>query len=206
MKPVLTCMILTAVGLWFAQAVDLSLQVQRTAPPVHPVNTVVAGLTVVDVAVDAATHSLRTRVLQGEMPFVESALNALKRWTFTVPAGVADARTSATFLFRPPAIYPVKVLDKPVRPWTTAEDAPALPRKVLDPGYPVTSVAQGAVILRVGINTDGLVAKVETISGNAGLIQQSRGAVDHWEFSPARVSGKAVPSTVFVVISFVRPT
>jgi hypothetical protein len=50
------------------------------------------------------------------------------------------------------------------------------------------------------------VTSINTIDGNIDLTEQAKPAVMNWTFPPAIVSGKAAPSTAYVVISFVTPT
>ena len=193
-------------ALWLTDGRDLSLQLDRAVPPVHPVNTQSLGMAVVEIQVNSTTGALDTRVLYGEAPFVTSALKALKQWRFHAPAGAEVSRTSVTFLFRPPAVYSLKPGSTLVRPWMPGEDWPALPQEVIDPGYPAASIVTGAVILAARIDAAGVVSGIETVVGIGSLTEQARFAVKDWKFSPAIVSGERVPSTAFVVISFVLPT
>jgi TonB family protein len=103
-------------------------------------------------------------------------------------------------------IHAVKPLPAPVKPWNPLADAPALPREVVDPGYPVNSVAQGVVILAAHLDAEGQVTSIDTITGIGSLTEPAIQAVQQWKFTPARLSGKPAPATAYVVISFVRPT
>ena len=185
---------------------DISMRVQRVEPPAHPVNTPATGLVVVEIEIERTTIKMQTRVLCGESPFVPSALEALERWRFVAPPEAEIGRTSVTFLFQSPAIYSVKIGATAIRPWNLDKDFPALPQEIIDPGYPPTSLATGAVILEVRVNASGIVTGARPVSGIEPLTDQAQEAVKQWRFSPARISGKAAPSTVFVVISFVLPT
>jgi hypothetical protein len=70
----------------------------------------------------------------------------------------------------------------------------------------MTATAEGAVVFAVRIDDTGDVSGIETLVGIETLTEKARLAVKEWKFSPAIASGKKVPSTAFVVISFVRPT
>lgn len=188
------------------QAHDLSLRVERSVPPAHPFNTQATGISVIEIELDGITGGLKTRLLYGEPPFVTPALNALMGWKFALPLNTDLSRTSITFLFRSPAIYSARIPTLAIRPWVPGLDAAALPQQVVDPGYPVTSIAHGVVILTVKVDAQGNVTGVETISGDASLSEESQKAVKSWKFSPAQLAMKPVPSTAYVVISFVRPT
>jgi hypothetical protein len=87
------------------QPQDMSLLLEHATPPSRPVNTLATGISVVEVEVEARTHSMQTRRLNGNSPFVTPGLNALMRWGLAVALGVASARTSVTFLYRSPNIF-----------------------------------------------------------------------------------------------------
>jgi TonB family protein len=197
---------LPLLGISLLQDRDLSLRVERSVPPSHPVNTLATGVTVVEIELDGLTGGLKTRPLYGEQPFATSALKALMGWRFALPPEADLARTSITFLFRSPAIYAARIPALAVRPWAPGLDIPALPQEVVDPMYPAASTAQGVVILAAKVSAEGEVTGVETVSGDALLAEQSRAAVKAWRFSPARKSMRNVPSTAYIVVSFVRPT
>ena len=197
---------LVAVALLLLDQQDVQLRVQRVEPPAHPVKTLATGLVVVEIDIERITGKVQTRVLSGESPFVPSPLEALRQWRFVVPPDTDIGRTSVTFLFRPPAIYSVKVGATAIRPWDPNEDFPPLPQEVIDPGYPPSSLATGAAILEARVNASGVVTGTKPLEGVTALTDQAREGVKYWKFSPAKMSGKAVPSTVFVVISFVLPT
>jgi TonB family protein len=165
-----------------------------------------AGLVVAEVEIEPISGKMQTRVLCGEPPFVASAEEALKQWRFILAPETDIGRTSVTFLFRPPAMYSVKIGTTATWPWDLDGDFPALPQQVIDPGYPPSSLATGAAIFEVQVSASGMVTSIKTIGGVQPLTNKAQEAVRKWRFSPARVSGKAAPSTVFVVISFVLPT
>lgn len=149
---------------------DVSLRVQLAVPPVRPVHTIAAGLVVAEVGLDQAAGALQTRVLHGDAPFVPPALDALKHWRFAAPPGVVRSRTSITFLFRPPAFYTTAMGTVAVRPWMPDEDCPALPQRVIDPGYPAASLSTGSVILEVQVNEAGVVTGIDAIRRNSGTV------------------------------------
>lgn len=67
----------------------------------------------------------------------------LMGWRFALPQDTDLSRTSITFLFRSPAIYSSRIPTLTIRPWAPGLDSAELPQRVVDPGYPVTSIAQG---------------------------------------------------------------
>jgi TonB family protein len=198
--------LLVVVALLSLAGQEGSMRVQRVEPPAHPVNTVATGLVVVEIYIERTTGEIQTRMLHGESPFALSALEALKQWRFVAPPEPDIGRTSVTFLFRPPSIYSVKIGATAIWPWDPSLDFPALPQEIIDPGYPPTSLSTGAAILEVRVNASGAVISISPVGGITPLTDQAQEAVKNWKFSPAKISGKAAPSTVFVVISFVLPT
>jgi TonB family protein len=205
MRVLAKIILMLAWGLTLSDPQDTSLRTMRAVSPVHPVNTVATGVVVIEVELNHATRALDTRILFGDTPFLPSALDALAHWRFEGSSDAAKSRTSVTFLFRSPAIYAMKIGAGPIRPWSASGDTSALPQQIIDPGYPQTSIAAGAVILEAHVDAAGHVNDVETISGIASLTEPAAAALRNWHFSPAIVSGKAVPSTAVVVISFVLP-
>ncbi len=197
---------LPVLGLLLLQQPDPSLLVEHIVIPAHPLNTVATGVSVVEIELNGRTGRQQTRLLYGSSPFVAPGLNALMSWGFALPPEAGTARTSVTFLFRSPAIYAVNIPRIAVKSGGHRSNSPAVPLDILDPGYPAASVAQGAVALAVNVNSDGLVTSVRRISGDPSLVEQSVRALTSWRFSPARISGKPVSSTAYVVISFLRPT
>jgi TonB-like protein len=202
MRPALTCIL----SLLLFQQQDMSLLLEHASPPSRPLNTVATGLSIVEVEMDGRTRSLQTRQLYGKSPFVTPGLNALMSWGFAVPTGAATARTSVTFLFRSPAIYSASIPSPEVKPFAGGQNTSALPRQIVDPGYPPTSVAEGILVMNVKVDADGNVTGVEKFSGEGALFEHSQPALKKWKFSPARVANKPVSSRAYVVISFVRPT
>ena len=184
---------------------DMSLRVDRAVTPSHPVRAIAGGVAVIQMDMHGDPEMMATSILEGEVPFVTAAMNALTHWAFSAPPNASVARTSVTFFFRPQSPYPMKVLKKPVSPWSVHEDRPALPIEAIDPGYPMMSSSEGVVIFEVGVAVDGRVTYLETVHGIAGLTEHASHAVKNWKFSPASIAGKPVPSSAIVAISFVSP-
>mgnify|MGYP003353047962 CR=1 FL=1 len=182
-----------------------ALRVDRAVAPAHPVMTMAAGVVVVQVDMDRKSEGTGFRVLEGQPPFLNSAMNALGQWEFSLSPGASSGMTSVTILFRPPSLFSVPIKLKAKWPEVLGTSRSALPSEIVDPGYPMTSVAQGAVVLAVEIDADGNVGAMETLRGIDALTEQARDAVKYWKFSPATVQNVSRPSKVSVVISFVAP-
>jgi TonB family protein len=75
---------------------------------------------------------------------------------------------------------------------TTAGDIP----------YPIDSIASGVVSLAVTVSAGGQVQNVEVVRGISGLSGVATNAVSTWSFTPGKLDGVAVPSTINVQIIF----
>jgi outer membrane biosynthesis protein TonB len=84
-------------------------------------------------------------------------------------------------------------------------DSPPQPTTIIDPGYPIDSIADGCVILELQIDSRGRVQKTDVIQDIPSLTSSATRAVSQWQFLPARQDGKAVPGTAIAVISFLKP-
>ena len=200
MYPAIQLFLINA-SLWLLTQVGLPLRADLVVPPPQPQNMVAPAVTVLDVDIDSLGRP-RPHMLAGASPYIQSSVVTVAQWRFAVPP-TTNARTSVTFLFRPPLIYP-----QPLPPpfiLLEESDRPALPQEIVDPGYPVASIAQDAVILEVVVGETGTPLQIRVISGDVALAGISSQAVQRWRFRPAMVGGNAVPSTTFVVISFLRP-
>lgn len=71
--------------------------------------------------------------------------------------------------------------------------------------YPVENVASGLVSLSVNLTPGGQVQNVQVVRDIPGLTALAIDAVNMWTFTPAKLDGKPVPSTINVQIVF-NPT
>lgn len=77
-------------------------------------------------------------------------------------------------------------------------------RKV-EPIYPADAHVQGTVSLKVTIDRDGNVQKIQLISGNPLLIQAAIDAVKQWQFKPTLLNGSAVEVSTQIDVDFKLP-
>ena len=68
--------------------------------------------------------------------------------------------------------------------------------------YPVDSIASGLVSLVVELNETGRVQNVQVVRGISSLTAIAVQAVNTWSFSPGKLDGVAVPSTINVQVIF----
>jgi TonB family protein len=68
--------------------------------------------------------------------------------------------------------------------------------------YPIDNIASGLVSLAVNVSAGGQVENVQVVRGISGLTAPATNAVNTWSFSPGKLDGVAVPSTINVQVVF----
>jgi TonB family protein len=68
--------------------------------------------------------------------------------------------------------------------------------------YPPDSIASGLVSLAVNVSAAGQVQNVQVMRGISSLTTVAINAVNTWSFSPGKLDGVAVPSTINVQVIF----
>ena len=76
---------------------------------------------------------------------------------------------------------------------------------IIDPGYPIQSVAEGVVILQMDVDSRGGIQRTDVIQDVPTLTWAATHAASQWKFRPAMHGGKPVSGTVIIGISFLRP-
>lgn len=119
----------------------------------------------------------------------------------------ADARPSAPALPRPAAPPPAPAAPVAPAPAPVAADSAPRPVSAPAPRYPREAQrrrAQGTVLLRVHVGTDGRPRDIDLVEGS-GFRELDRAAADavrRWRFAPAMRGGQPVEGTVQVPITF----
>jgi TonB family protein len=187
----------------------------RTAPP-QPLSLAPAsfprqafggGEVVLDALVGLNGTVSDVKVVRGDQPFLASALNAVRTWTFF--PGLADGRATAqriaiAFQFPQPYVPP---RDAQVHHYddAAAADATPLPVTTVEPAYPPATIAGGSVILYEAIDRTGHAASVQTLSGSDPLKAATLAAANEWQFAPAKKAGAPIESAAVVSVTFRRP-
>jgi len=167
-------------------------QLQTAGAPVAPLNSIATGIVIVDGVVNPQGRLSDVRVIYGMPGFIQPSLEAIKDWTFA-PAQDSP-RVSVTFLYRPRNVFS----DGPFEVHLPNLGA-AFPSHIVDPGYPLQSIAEGSVILQAHTNARGVVEGIDVIRPVPSLTESGVQAVRRWTFT----SGAA--GTAIVVMSFLRP-
>ena len=179
---------------------------KQVTPIQSPFNVIAPTWVIGDLAVGIDGRVYLPRILKGGEPLRSVALSSASEWLFKPARAEAEVEShvAAVFLFRPrnvfssspPALSDIKA---------AGPDAPPIPISVSDPGYPPMSVAEGSVVLELQISEAGSITAVRIVSGIPGITKLTQDAVRSWKFNPAKRSGKAVPGTVIVAITYLRP-
>lgn len=74
-----------------------------------------------------------------------------------------------------------------------------------DAVYPIHSIAFGTVVLQVTVNTAGDAEDVRVVRGIPSLTEEALRSIKKWKFTPAKLDGRPVRSTVQVAFVFSRP-
>ena len=75
-------------------------------------------------------------------------------------------------------------------------------RHIVEPTYPVDSIANGVVILKVVVTAAGAVYSVDVLHGIASLTEEAVKTVRKWDFEPAKLNGKRVENSTIVAFAF----
>jgi outer membrane biosynthesis protein TonB len=181
------------------------VHLSTAAAPRPPSKKVETGLVILSASVDQTGIPACVEVVQGASPFIGPALEAVRQWTFDTNKVKAPSTVTIAMLFRARTALPDRpfVFDMPCEPSST--DSPPTPSTIVDPGYPIQSIAEGSVILQMQIDSSGIVQKTDVIRGVPSLTLSAIHAVSQWRFLPSRRNGKAVPGNAVAVISFLSP-
>jgi TonB family protein len=162
------------------------------------------GVVVVTGRIEADGGMNQLELSQGPAIFIEPSLDSIRQWQFE-RAAIGDVAVPATavFLYRAqtdlpnsPHRFSIALNDTGCNP-----GAP-MPTTIVDPEYPLDSVAEGTVVLQLTIDKAGRTVNADVINGVPSLTQAAIDAVSQWKFSPADQEGAGV---AVAVITFRRP-
>lgn len=149
---------------------------------------------------------------------VRAASDSVRQWRFeapaTAPASVRvpvrfDTGVSQTTLgtIRPLSGYPPTVGPVLPRGVLKVGDAVKAPKRLVNaaPTYPQEAIdakVQGAVVLDVLIDADGVPSDVQVVQGIPQLDAAAIEAVKKWRYEPTLLNGKPVPVAMTVTLNF----
>ncbi len=162
-------------------------------------------------AVGGAGRPTDIRLRRGGAPFASLAIKAVRdRWVlhFDEEHFVSSQdRVAVVFQFRGALLTPPK---RPTRTYDEsaydfAEDRPPMPVRVVEPHYPVQSIADGLVVLAADIDRQGRLVRLDVLKPVASLTEAAMEAVRQWEFLPGISRKQPTDSALLVAIYFRRP-
>jgi TonB family protein len=142
-------------------------------------------------------QGVRDLIPPGELMVYENG-----REVFHIPAarGLAESHRAAEGAVQPASsVEPADTMELSA---AAAEDG--LVHRV-EPDYPEEARRQGiqgAVVLEVHINPDGVVQELELISGPTLLAQAATNAVKQWRFKPRTVNGRRAEMQTVITLNF----
>jgi TonB family protein len=149
---------------------------------------------------------------------VKASIASLRQWRFDPPAGTpavvrvpiyfdtAGKRTTFGSI-RPMSGYPPHVTAVPPSDVLQVGGAVATPKRLVNvpPRYPdeaVQAKVQGAVVLDVVLDADGVPTDVQVSQGVPMLDAAAIEAVRQWRYEPTLMNGVAVPVRLTVTVNF----
>jgi outer membrane biosynthesis protein TonB len=84
----------------------------------------------------------------------------------------------------------------------TPDFEPIQVRHFVEPVYPVNSIANGVVILKVVVTPAGAIYSVDVLHGIESLTKEAEKTVRKWGFAPAKLNGRRVESSTIVAFAF----
>jgi len=188
----------------FSPPIPLSL----VAPP-YPSQALFGGEVLLEALIDPSGEIAEVRVVQGENPFLEKALAAVRTWSF-LPARAdghtVEARLGIVFQFPSPFLRsPVEPVHHHEKFLRDLPDRAALPGVTVEPPYPPLSVAEGSAVFYAVVDRDGQVTSLHVLHDLPPHTPAIVGALRKWRFRPARQAGTEVDSAAVVVFTLRRP-
>jgi hypothetical protein len=181
-------------------------RLERSAPVDHPLTTIGTSWVVLQLETDRLGKIQSVETLHGASPFLDLALSSVRQWGL-IPAGApqpVESPVTVVFLFRPRDFFSASPVKPSQSSRRTLDHAP-FPLELADPGYPISSVGEGAAVLELAVSQTGSVERARVVSDVPGLAAHTEKTVRQWKFRPAMRSGSAVAGSVIVVASYLRP-
>jgi TonB family protein len=173
-----------------------------------PAQSLSGGEVIFDAVVNSHGELEDIRVVQGESPFREKALSAMRTWTFQpahVDGQAVDARIGVAFQF--PQTYLPASTRRAHSHEGRLENSPergALPVVTVEPDSPPDGTAEGSVVLFNLVDSQGHVTSTQELYGSNSLTPAAEAAARQWQFAPGKHGGTETDSAAVVVIMFRR--
>jgi TonB family protein len=173
-----------------------------------PAQSLSGGEVIFDAVVNSNGELEDIRVLQGESPFREKALSAMRTWTFQpahADGHAVEVRIGIAFQF--PQTYLPASTRRAHSHEERLENSPergALPVVTVEPDSPPDGTAEGSVALFDLVDSQGHVTSTQKLYGSNSLTPAAESAARQWQFAPGKHRGTETDSAAVVVIMFRR--
>jgi len=183
----------------------------------------IEGIVVLDVLVDASGDVENATLISGHPTLAPAAIEAVKQWRYKpymVDGAPGAVETTARLEFRvlqngedgiitelaPAAKFPTAPeTSSPQRVRVSGGVLQGLLVRKVDPEYPPEARAQniqGIVLLRVRIDKEGSVSRLDIVSGPPELHDAAMEAVRLWKYQPYMLNGQPVEVESQVQVNF----
>jgi len=207
------------------EAVMRTLRVEKVDAvyPQAAIRQKIEGVVVLDVRVDASGDVEHSTLVSGHPMLAPAAIEAVKQWRYKpymVDGAPGAVETTAQLEFRvsqngadgiitepaPAAKFPTTPeTSSPQRVRVSAGVLQGLLVRRVDPEYPPEARAQniqGIVLLRVRIDKDGSISRLDIVSGPPELHDAAVEAVRLWKYRPYLLNGAPVEVGSQVQVNF----
>ncbi|HEV2467808.1 MAG TPA: energy transducer TonB [Candidatus Sulfotelmatobacter sp.] len=208
-----------------APEVPFTVKILRSVPAQYPPDAIAKHTqgTISVTAVVLPTGAVeRAEAADGDSILQQAAITATKQYRFRASKGPIKCWAQLIFDFRlsDAATGALPVNQQILGQLVHAEEFPTFVRvselamektriKVVGPNYPHRGpdpVAEGTVVLKAHIGTDGKVQDVHLIYGPPKLEGAAEDAVRQWEYKPYVIMGEAVPVETEITMKFGGPS
>jgi TonB family protein len=166
------------------------------------------GIAACEVRLDDRGQVTAVDIVQDLDPYGAMLAGDVRSWQFE-PARVDGRAIASSVLvlgfFRPPTTV-FAAPEAPRYKTTAAPEGIPWPTSVAVPPYPPNALGSGGVILEVDVSESGAVTGTRIGSPAGAFDSAATESVQKWTFRPARDQGRAVPSRVFMVLTFIGTT
>jgi TonB family protein len=181
--------------------------------PVAPVLAVSAGevFLQVNVTADGSVDSIRT--LRTTPPFTDATIDVVRGWRFT-PATDDESSPGSrapvagpvfvAAMFAPPALNGPTLGQPPTDVLSAPDDIP-YPTHAVPADYPPRAIGDGAVLVDVTVDGNGVLTDTEIKSSSPAFAAASMIAARLWSFRPARRNGRPVTTHTYILFVFRQP-
>jgi TonB family protein len=215
---VLAAITTCAVGTTLAQGSSYDAPEVISATDAYlPYQVIFDGFVVLDVSLDAKGNVAGVTALRDPGSMVPAAITSVRTWKFrpaSAGSGPRPSEMTVAFVYRPQNGGPAQTVPpknfRPVFPGSpTAGELDYVPPGIISvtyPDYPVDSLAWGSIVIQITVNSAGKAEDTQVLRGMVHFTNFAVSAIKKWQFQPATLRGKPVPSKLAVAFVFQTPS